>query len=340
MSTNTELKKFGYLKASSASDAVSLLTKYAGNARIIGGATDVLNLMKNGVVGRSPGYVIDISSLNLSYINYSSSDGLHVGATTTLTTVANDANVNEPQFKALAQAANAAASPEIENQATIAGDFLQEVWCWYLRNNYPSCWRNGGNICNAAYGGDNRYYHSIFGGNLCYAVNPSDVAPALFALNADVTIVGPQGQRSGVPVSQVMPGTSIVDGRVTEISLAYNELVTEIHVPPQPSGAVSTFYKVSDRGTIDFALASAAVRATMNGSTVSNCAIYLGGVSETPYHATSAENYLNGKSLTESVIVQAGNSALSRATPLTTGTTNGFKVQVAKGALTHALRNL
>ena len=335
MST-TEVPKFGIVTPTSVSDAVSLLTKYAFQARVISGGTDVLSLMKNGIKSQTPQYVIDISGLNLNYVNYGQSDGLRIGATTPLSRVAADPNVNA-NFTALAQATNAVGSPQIRNQATMAGNVLQEIWCWYLRNNYPSCWRNGGNLCYAANGGDNRYYHSIFGGNLCYGIHASDSSPALLALNAEATVVGPSGSRT-VSIDQLIPGVSIVDGRIKENSLAYNEVLTEFHIPSLASGSKSAFYKVADRGSFDFALASAAVNATFNGSTVSSARVVLGAVANKPLRIASTESYLSGKQLTESVISSAADDALSGATPLTSGPGNSFRVFIAKGALKNALR--
>jgi xanthine dehydrogenase YagS FAD-binding subunit len=227
----------------------------------------------------------------------------------------------------------------LTNHRTVGGDVLQEVWCWYLRNDYD-CWRNGGNVCYAAQG-DNRYYHIIVGGNLCYAVNPGDVPLALFALDADVTVQGPGGSRT-VTMDQFLPGVSIVDGRVTEINLHHNELVTEIHIPAPASGTMSACYKVADRGGIDFALASASVVIVPNGNTVSGAKVVLGGVATTPHRAHSAESYLNGQTLhlSSTVIAQAATDAVSGNTPLTIGTGNACKVQLAQAGVKRALASL
>ena len=332
----SEVPKYGYLQPSSVSDAVSLLTQYGGKAKVIGGATDVLSLMKNNVTGLIPQYVVDISSLGLDYIKYSSSDGLRIGATKLVGDVSKDPNVIN-NFAALAQATGSIATPQIRNQATIAGNVLQEVWCWYLRNNYPGCWRNGGNLCYAANGGDNRYYHSVYGGNLCYAIDASDTAPALFALGAEATVQGPSGSRT-VTMNQLIPGVSVVSGHVKQNSLAYNEIVTEFHIPSLASGSKSAYHKVRERGSVDFALASAAVRVTFSGSNVSSASIVLGGVATTPHRATSAESYLIGNPLTESVISSAAQKAVADATPLTSGTGNQFRVYLAQGAVKQALR--
>jgi len=335
--SNNELANYGYIQAKSVSDAVSLLNKYAGKARIMAGGTDLLSQMKNNIDLLIPEYAIDITNIGLNYLNFSASDGMRIGATTNVSQVQSDSNVNQ-YYTALAQATSGH-PPGIANQATAGGDVLQEVWCWYLRNNYD-CWRNGGNVCYAAVG-DNRYYHSIFGGNLCYAVNAGDIAPALFAFGAEATVQGPGGSRT-VSMDQLMPGITIVDGRVTELSLHFNEILTEIHIPAPASGTQSAFYKVADRGGIDFALASAAVVVTTNGSTVSGAKVYLGGVANTPHQAKSAESALVGQALplSDSAIASAAQSAVSGATPLTLGVGNAYKVQLAVGAVKKALAML
>ncbi len=330
-----ELRKFGYLKPTSVSDAVSMLSKYGGNAKVIAGGTDLLGQIKDGLVGLMPEYVVDINGLGLSGISFSQSGGLTVGAMTHPADVLADANV--ATYYGALHGAVSGHPVQIANQATVAGDISQEVWCWYLRNNYD-CWRNGGNVCYAATG-DNRYYHTLFGGHLCYAVHAGDIAPALFALDADVTIQGPGGTRT-VSIEQFMPGISIVDGHIKENILRFNEIVTQIHLPTPASGSMSAFFKVADRTAIDFALASCAVSATLNGGTVSNAKVVLGAVGEKPLRATAAESYLNGQQLTEAVFTEAASKALAGATPLTGGTGNAFRVFIAQGAVKGALRSL
>ncbi|MDG6902882.1 MAG: xanthine dehydrogenase family protein subunit M [Nitrososphaerota archaeon] len=336
MSSN-ELQKFGYIKATSISDAVSILSSYGTKARVVAGGTDIITQMKNGITHLTPQYLVDVTGLGLNYVRFSQSDGLRIGATTPLSAVESNTDVAS-NFAALAQSASYVGSPQIRNQATMAGDVLQEVWCWYLRNNYD-CWRNAGTICYAAFGGDNRYYHSVYGGNLCYAVHASDISTALFAFDADASIAGPGGV-GGRSMDQLIQGVSIVDGLVKENSLRYNELLTEFHVPTPSAGTKSAFYKVRDRGSVDFALASVAVRATFNGGTVSDSRVVLGGLANKPLRAHSAEDYLNGKSLSEDVISTAADNALEGATPLTEGTGNAFRVDLAKGAVKKALRSL
>ena len=299
-----ELNQFGYLQPKSVSDAVTLLTKYGGQAKVIAGGTDVLYLMKNNVELLTPQAVVDITGLNLSGITYSGGSGLSIGATTNLVTVKNDPNVKQ-YYPALAQAATGHPT-QIANLATIAGNISQEVWCWYLRNNYD-CWRNGGNVCYAT-GGDNRYYHSLFGGNLCYAVHAADMSGPLMALDATLTVEGPGGS-STKTMEQFLPGVSIVDGRVKENSLHYNEIITKVNIPTPASGTQQAYFRIADRTAIDFPLASAAVVVKFSGSTVSSAKIVLGHVATHPIRASAAESYIVGKQLTESVIAEAAQKA-------------------------------
>jgi len=331
----SETRKFGYLQPTSVGDAVTLLTKYGGTARVMAGGTDLLGQIKDNLNALTPQYVVDITGLGLSGIT-SDSTGLTIGATTNVSAI-----LANPEVQANYGALYGAVSGhpvQIANQATVAGDISQEVWCWYLRNNYD-CWRNGGNVCYAAQGGDNRYYHSLFGGNLCYAVHAGDISTALFALGATVTVQGPGGSYTKT-MDQFLPGVSIVDGRVKENSLRYNEIVTSIHIPAPASGSASSYYKCSDRNAIDFALASCAVSATFSGTNVSSATVVLGGVANKPIRATAAESYLAGQPLNETVIGEAATKALSGATPLTTGTGNAFRVFIAQGAVKNALRGL
>lgn len=336
--SSTEVPKFALLQPTSVADAISLVSQYGQDkARLVSGGTDMITRMKDRIASQLPSYLVDLSQLNLSYINPDGSGGLKIGGTTTISTVANDSTINS-NFAVLAQAALNVATLQIRNTGTIAGDVLQEVWCPYFRNNY-ACWRNGGNTCFGAIG-DNRYYHSIFGGRLCYANHAGDIAPALAALGATATVQGSLGSRT-VTMDQLIPGINIINGRVQENTVAYNEVLTEFQVPAQPSGTLSAFFKVRDRGTWDFALASAAVVLQMSGSTVSNASVVLGGVDVKPHRASAAESALNGQSLTPAVISNAGTAAVQDAEPLTTGPYgNAYRVELATAAVVNALNSL
>ena len=329
----SEVPKFGLVQAQSVQDAINQLSKYgAGNARVISGGTDIISRMKNGISAHTPSVLIDISGLNLNYIKQDSG-GVHIGATT----LNSDVVANSATPALLSAAVGSIATLQLRNNSTIGGDILQEVWCPYLRNNYD-CWRNGGNVCYGAIG-DNRYYHSIFGGRLCYAVHAGDAAPALAALGAQATIQGPLGSRT-ISMGQLFPGISVVGGRVQEHTVDYNEILTEVYIPNQASGTMNGWYKVRDRGTWDFALASAAITTHVSGGTASNASIYLGGVDVVPHHATAAESALNGQSLSEATFAKVASAAVQDATPLTYGLGNSYRVDLTKGAVVSALRAL
>ena len=339
-----ELNQFGYLLPTSVDDAVSMLTQHGGNARVIAGGTDLIYQMKQKIETLIPQHVVDISALGLDNISYGSS-GLTIGATAPLLSVQSNPNIVQ-YYPAIAQATTGH-PVQIASQATAAGDICQEVWCWYLRNNYD-CWRNGGNVCYAVQG-DNRYYHSIFGGNLCYAVHAGDLTTALFAHNASLTVAGPGGN-STLSMDQFMPGVSVVDGRVKENTIGYNQIVTQINVPAPPSGQLSTFFRMTDRGAIDFPLASAAVVADTNGSTITSARIYMGHVANKPIRASGAESAIVNQSLplSEQTIATAAANAVKGASPLThpstnaanAGQGNAFRVWIAQGVVTNAIRAL
>ncbi len=331
----TEVSKFGLHYPSSLSEAVSLLSQYGQQAAVISGGSDIISRNKNRIKLHMFTHLIDISGLNLGGIT-TNSGSFTIGATTSINDLATNSDINSAA-PVLAQAAGQVATLQIRNSGTVAGNVLQEVWCPYLRNNY-NCWRNGGNVCYGAIG-DNRYYHSVFGGRLCYANHAGDIAQALFALGATATIQGGLGQRT-VSMDALMPGISVIGGVVKENTLAQNEILTQFNVPKPSSSQKSTYYKVRDRGTWDFALASAAVALNFSGSTVSSASVVLGGVDVIPHRAKAAESYLVGKSLSESVLTGAANAAVQDAQPLTYGTGNAYRVELARGAVKKALRTI
>jgi len=333
----TEVSKFGLHEPTSLSEAVSLLSQYGPEAAVISGGSDIISRNKNRIKQHMFTHLIDISGLSLSGIT-NNSNSIAIGATTPINQVATDPNVNSA-MPVLAQAAGQVATLQIRNVGTVAGDVLQEVWCPYLRNNYD-CWRNGGNVCYGAIG-DNRYYHSIFGGRLCYANHAGDIGPALTALGASATIQGSIGQRT-ISMNELLPGISVIGGVVKENTVGQNEILTQFNVPIPSSTSKSIYYKIRDRGTWDFALASAAVILDFSGSNISSASIVLGGVSVIPHRALAAESYLIGQSISgsnaEQVFTGAAKAAVSDATPLTYGTGNAYRMTLAQGAVKKALR--
>jgi xanthine dehydrogenase YagS FAD-binding subunit len=319
------MQDFKLFQATSISEAVSVLDQYNGKAKLIAGGTDLLSRNKNLVTMHLPQVMVDITTIpNLNYIKRDA-DGLRIGPMALINDVATNAKVMS-DFNIISQASDVAASPQIKNIATVVGDVLQETWCWYLRYDYP-CWRNGGNVCYGAIG-DNRYYHSIFGGRLCYATQQSDIAPALESLDARATIQGPSGSRT-VTIDQLLPGITMINGVVKADSLAINEMVTEIFVPNTFANAKGNFTKIRVRPSWDFALASAAVVKSSNDARIT-----LGGVDVQPRRFRAGEDMLRGQTVTQSLANSIGDAAVQGAVSLAM---NAFRVDLLRTAVKRAV---
>ncbi|UCE97467.1 MAG: FAD binding domain-containing protein [Dehalococcoidia bacterium] len=305
------MKEFTLVKPLSIDDAVSALGE--ANSAALAGGTDLLGKMKSYYSPTMPDTLVNLKTIpDMAYIK-EESGMLKIGALTTLTDIAESSTVKS-NYSALAEAARKVATPELRNAGTIGGNLCQGVWCWYLRTewNHFNCLRKNPNgICQALLG-DNRY-HSIFGAVAgCVAVNPSDTAPALVALDAKIVTTN-----QTVDVGDFFT----VDGENTTI-LDDDEIVTEIQVPTPASGTKSAFIKYSQRKSFDFALVSVAVaRAGSSGR------ICLGGVYNLPMRAESAEAALPDAEA-------AGEAAASGASALPN---NSYKIQLVKTLVKRAV---
>ena len=188
------MKQFDLYEPTSLSEATSLLNQFGATAKVLAGGSDLLGgVMKDWVQGKGmplPAQVIDLTTVpNLNAITVSG-DGLHVGATTTLTDVIEHKDV-QSTWPLLSSAAATIASPLIRNFGTLGGNINQRPRCWFFRGENFNCYKKGGDFCYSVTG-DNRY-HAIIGGELCYIVHPSDTATALLALNATAKLSGPGG---------------------------------------------------------------------------------------------------------------------------------------------------
>lgn len=324
------MKPVTLYKPTSIAEATQILAHHGPEAAVYAGGTDLLVRLKNRL-NSAPKYLVDIKAIgDLSFVRETPDGGLAIGATTTITEV-HEFELVARKYPLLVQTLKKISSPELRNQSTIAGDIMQEVWCQYLRGNYP-CWRNGGYLCYGAIG-DNSYYHSVMGGRLCFAVYHGDAAIGLEALDAGVKIATPSGTRE-MSLEQLIPGDVLIDGRVQSHVLHSNEILTEIVVPPPRSGARGTFQKIRPRGVWDFAMASVAVNLHMDGGNISDARVIFGGIAVSPYREHSIEAFLKGKPLGGDLATQAAARALLNAAPLKY---NEHKVEVARGALASGL---
>src|SRR5215813_2217317 len=222
------MKPVTLYKPASVAEATQILAHHGHEAAVYAGGTDLLIRLKNRL-NAAPKYLVDIKGLGeLKFIRETADGGLAIGPTTTVAEV-QQSDLVARKYPLLEQTLKKISSPELRNQSTIAGDIMQEVWCQYLRGNYP-CWRNGGYLCYGAIG-DNSYYHSVMGGRLCFAVYHGDAAIGLTALDAGVKVVGPSGTRE-MKLEELIPGDVLIDGRVQSHVLRSNETLTEDVIPP------------------------------------------------------------------------------------------------------------
>ena len=302
------MRSFTHINATTINEAVSALSE--SNAYVIAGGTDIVGTMKDEVLLEYPETLVNLNTIpDLDYIK-EENGMLKIGALAVLEDIANS-DVVKSKYTALAEAAYRTASPHLREMGTIGGNICQMNRCWYFRNpdNRFNCIRKGGNMCYAM-AGDNRF-HSIFGAvSACVAVNPSDTAPALVALNT--TIVTSKREISADEFwAAAVPGSTVLDP---------DEIVTEIQVP-EPAGK-SAFIKFALRKSIDFPVVNCA--ASIDSSSARIC---LNAVYNMPYRATEAEEAIAGKTIDEANAEAAGEAAVNGAMALAG---NKWKIQIAK----------
>jgi xanthine dehydrogenase YagS FAD-binding subunit len=304
------MKKVTHVNAATLNEAATALN--SGNAAIFAGGTDLLDIFKGYVLPELPDELVNIKTIpSLEYIK-EEGGMLKIGAATRLADIAKSSIV-QANYAALSEAAHKVASPEIRNLGTLGGNICQYNRCWYFRaeHNGFDCIRKGGNMCYAVVG-DNRY-HSIFGAiNACFAVNPSDTAPALVALNARI-VTNKQTIDAENFWGYAVPGSTV---------LAADEIVTEIQIPTPASGVKSAFRKFALRKSIDFPIVNCAA---MIGA--GDARICLNAVYNTPYRATGAENAIKGQPINDANATTAGTAAVASAQALPM---NAYKIQIAK----------
>jgi xanthine dehydrogenase YagS FAD-binding subunit len=312
-------KKFAHINAKTVDEAASILR--AGKAVALSGGTDILGALRFEILPNYPEAVVNLKSIpGLDYIK-EESGMLKIGALTRLEDIVRNDTVNA-KYSALAEAAHRTASPHIREMGTIAGNICQMPRCWYFRlpDNRFYCTRKGGKMCYAM-AGDNRY-HSIFGAlKACIAVNASDTAPALVALNAKIK-TNKRLIEAEAFWDMSVPGST---------SLAVDEIVTEIQVPTPAPGVKSSFIKFAIRKSIDFPVVNCA--AMIGGGTARIC---LNAVYNKPYRATAAENAIKGKAINESNADAAGAAAVLEARPMP-GDRNKWKIPIAKAMVKRSI---
>jgi xanthine dehydrogenase YagS FAD-binding subunit len=294
--------------------------------RPLAGGTDLIPLMKDGIV--APPSLVNVKHLNDLRFLREDADGLHIGALTTLDDLDRSSLVRE-RYTALAEACGLSASPQLRNMATIGGNLLQQVRCWYYRGDFK-CWMKGGDLCHAR-GGENQF-HAIWDQSPCVAVYPSDPPAALLALDAQVRILGPAGERRAGIAEFLQPPTQ---ERRQMHTLGADELIAEVIVPV--AGRRSVYLKAMDRAAWAYALASVAVSVRLEQGLLRDVRIVLGGVANVPLRASASEAIVDGQAFDPEVARRAGAAALEGAAPLEH---NGYKLPLVRNLVTQALLDL
>ncbi len=314
----------------SLADAVERLERGGERTAAVGGGSDLLGMIKDDLA--SPDVLVNLRAL-------AASDGLaaivsgpaelRVGGLVTLTRLSAHPEVAS-RYRVLAEAAGSAATPQIRNVATLAGNLCQRSWCWYYRQNFP-CYKHGGNRCFSRTG--ENQFNAIFGGGPSYIVHASDTAPALVALDARFRLVGPGGERV-VPAGEffTLPRVDVARENVLEP----NEILADVTVPAA-SGLRSTYAKVLDREAWTHAVVSVALALQMDGDRIRRAGVALGGVAPIPWRVVAVEELLAGQRVTNSLAAEAGGLAVDSARPLSR---NRYKVPLVENLVRRTLLSL
>src|SRR3954471_3992551 len=319
---------FELFQPASIDEALGLLDRHGSNAWVMAGGLDSFDWLKDRT--KRPGVVVDLSQVNDLRGIKEVDGGLEIGALTTLTEVVRHPVVRE-KFGLLMEAAELVASPQIRNQGTLGGNVSQDTRCWYYRSGW-SCYRAGGNICYADTPTAINREHAILEQDRCVAVTPSDTAPALVALDAQMVIRGRSGERV-VNAEDYFVGPAIDITRMTV--LRPGELLTAIRIPATWAGAQFYFEKIRDRNVWDFPLVNVASAIKVSGTTIQAVRVVVGAVAATPLRLAQVEAAVAGKPRNEETATLAGQMAIDGATALRY---NGYKIPLMRNLVKRAIR--
>jgi xanthine dehydrogenase YagS FAD-binding subunit len=317
---------FSYIAVATPDAAIRRAAEGQG-AEYIAGGTDMLQLLQEGV--RAPLELVDINGIAFDDISVAI-DGVRIGAMARLADVADDPVIRE-RFPAVASALYESASPQVRNMATMGGNLLQRTRCLYFRDPTTPCnKRVPGSGCSAM-DGQNRINAILGGSPHCIATYPGDLAVALVAVDAELMVAGPSGERTiSVENLHQLPG----DTPHLETVLKPGDLITAIWIPIQAAGRRSHYLKVRDRTTFEWSLASAAVSLGMIDDTILDARIAIGGVATKPWRLRHVEEMLVNKRLDRDLARAAGERAADGAEP---HGQNAFKVTLLQRTVERAL---
>jgi xanthine dehydrogenase YagS FAD-binding subunit len=321
------MPRFELFQPGSITETQTLLERHGPDAWILAGGLDSFDWLKDRI--RQPKAVIDLSGVAELKGVRATAEGIEIGAMTTLTEVASHPIVQQ-KYNVLAQAAEAVASPQIRNQATIGGNVSQDARCWYYRAGWP-CYRAGGDVCYADTPDGRNREHAILHADRCVAVNPSDTAPALIALDAAFVIRTSTGERL-VSAEEYFVGPDI---NITRLNiLRYGDLLTGIRIPAMWADAQFYFKKIRDRQVWDFPLLNVASALTLSGDRIERIRIAVNAVAARPLRLTAVERAVIGKPRNQVTGEMAGRLAVEGAVPLQF---NSYKIPLMRNLVKRAI---
>jgi xanthine dehydrogenase YagS FAD-binding subunit len=322
------LPRFAYIRPRTLKEAINHLAEKGAHAH--GGGTDLLPCLREQLFEVRK--VVSISALpDLHGVKETAGGGLRIGALTTIAEVAENPLIRK-RYAALFKGASEVASPQLRNQGTIGGNLCQKPRCWYYRGEFH-CLRKGGGTCFAAKG--ENQFHCIFGsGDICYIVHPSDTAPPLVALDAQLEIAGPKGARvASVEGFHVPPADDVQ----RETRLEPGEILTAVRLPSPPADLRTSYRKVRARRSWDFALAGVALALQFDGDRVVDGRVVLSGAAPIPWRSRAVEDVLRGKPLSADTIAAAADAVVDGAQPLAK---NAYKVPLFRGVIEEELERI
>jgi xanthine dehydrogenase YagS FAD-binding subunit len=318
---------FELLQPTSIADAQKLLEQHGSDAWVLAGGLDSFDWLKDRI--KKPKVVVDLSGIAELRGVRTAADGIEIGAMTTLTEIVQHPLIKE-KYGLLAESAELVASPQIRNQGTIGGNVSQDARCWYYRAGWP-CYRASGNICYADTPEGRNREHAILHADRCVAVNPSDSAPALIALDAKFVMRTPDGERV-VDAEDYFVGPDI---DITRLHILQpGDLLTAIRIPSAWAGAQFYFEKVRDRNVWDFPLLNVASAMVVSGGQIERIRIAVNGAAARPLRLKSVENAVMGKPPNATTGELAGKMAVQGALPLQF---NGYKIPLMRNLVKRSI---
>src|SRR5271169_634126 len=318
---------FELAQPNSISDAQKLLEQQGENGWVLAGGMDSFDWLKDRI--KKPKVVVDLSGIAELKGVRATPDGIEIGAMTTLTEVVEHPVIRE-KYKLLAESAELVASPQIRNQGTLGGNVSQDARCWYYRAGWP-CYRAGGNICYADTPEGRNREHAILDADRCVAVNPSDSAPALIALDAKFVIRTSKGERV-VDAEDYFIGPDI---DITRLHiLRPGDLLTAIRIPSTWAGSQFYFEKVRDRNVWDFPLLNVASAMVVSNGSIERIRIAVNGAAARPLRLKVVEDAVRGKPSNATTGEMAGKLAVQGAVPLQF---NAYKIPLMRNLVKRAI---